>query len=214
MSTAHLVNACAACGAEESLDALLERMVDDEFTRELIADVIAASLPVGALVLRYLRLHKPPKHKLRIERVAAVLSELAPDIRRGAINRCGRDWQVPPGAWRAGFEAVFDAVDKGTLRAPLTANVYLYEVLMRAAEKAEGAAERGVLAEHRGGVRAEPVSVTRLLVPNTAGPGFTPPAGPSLYARRLQAENEARRKAQEGTPADAPQSPEAKDDNP
>jgi hypothetical protein len=78
VSAAHLTHTCAVCGAEESLDSLLLRMLDDDQVRRLITDVVCKSLPVGSLVVRYLRLHKPAKHKLRMERVASVLDAAGP----------------------------------------------------------------------------------------------------------------------------------------
>lgn len=142
MSTTILTNTCAACGAEESLDALLLRMIDDDQVRRLIADVLTSSLPLGGLMVRYLRLHKPAKQKLRIDKCAKVLAELVPDIQRTAIQRNGRTWAVSFDSWKAAFQAVFDAATKGTLSLPLEGNGYLYATLMRMADKAEGQQER------------------------------------------------------------------------
>ena len=92
MSTATLTNTCSVCGAEESLDGLLLRMIDDDQVRRLIADVLTASLPLGGLVVRYLRLHKPAKQKLRMSIVGKLLAELVPDLQRNVIERTGRSW--------------------------------------------------------------------------------------------------------------------------
>ena len=81
------INTCPSCGAEESLDALLLRMIDDNTVRGLIADVLTASFPLGGIVVRYLRLHKPLKQQLRMEKVARLLAELVPDVQRNAIER-------------------------------------------------------------------------------------------------------------------------------
>ncbi|MFI5448059.1 hypothetical protein [Polaromonas sp. UC242_47] len=78
MSTANLINTCGVCGAEESLDGLLLRMIDDDQVRHLIAAVVTDSLPLGGMVVRDPRLHKPPKQKLRIGVVGRLLAELAP----------------------------------------------------------------------------------------------------------------------------------------
>jgi hypothetical protein len=142
MSAATLTNTCAACGAEESLDALLLRMIDDDQVRRLIADVLMASLPLGGLVVRYLRLHKPPKQKLRMDKCAKLLAELVPDVQRSCIQRNGRTWAVSFDSWKAAFQAVFDAQAKGTLTPPLEGNGYLYATLMRMADKGEAQAER------------------------------------------------------------------------
>lgn len=142
MSISILTNTCAACGAEESLDALLLRMIDDDQVRRLIADVLSTSLPLGGLMVRYLRLHKPLKQKLRMDKCAKVLAELVPDVQRTAIQRNGRTWAVSLDSWKAAFQAVFDAATKGTLTLPLEGNGYLYATLMRMADKAEGQQER------------------------------------------------------------------------
>ncbi|WP_198086632.1 hypothetical protein [Variovorax sp. E3] len=142
MSTPSLTNVCVVCGAEESLDALLMRMIDDTEVRNLIADVIALSLPVGKDVLRYLRLHKPAKQRLRLTTVRKLLAELVPDIQRLAIERKGRVWVVSGDMWTAAFQAVFDADKRGSLTLPLEGNGYLYGVLTRMADREEGETER------------------------------------------------------------------------
>lgn len=147
MSAANLTHTCAACGAEESLDALLLRMIDDDQVRRLIADVLTTSLPLGGLLVRYLRLHKPLKQKLRMDKCATLLAELVPDIQRTAIQRNGRTWAVSFDSWKAALQAVFDAATKGTLTLTLQGNGYLYATLMRMADKAEGQQERQTEAE-------------------------------------------------------------------
>ena len=159
MSTAILTNTCTVCGAEESLDGLLLRMIDDDEVRRLIADVVTASLPLGGLVVRYLRLHKPPKQKLRMSAVAKVLAELVPDMRRGQIERGGRIWHVGHDSWKAAIQAVFDAHDKGTLSVPLPSNAYLYQVLMRMADAKEGQAEIPAETQLRAGPHIDTVQV-------------------------------------------------------
>lgn len=211
MSIAHLTHVCPVCGAEESLDSLMARMVDDDQVRRLIADVLTCSLQLGSLTLRYLRLHKPTKHRLRLEKVRALLGELVPDMQRHAINRKGRDWAVPLDAWKAGFEAVFDAADKGSLTLPLEGNGYLYETLLRQADRVEANAERETEADRRSRAhQAGPAALGTLLpawkgapLADPAPPRIAtePPPGydkPSLLAQRIQAQNAARKAEQEG----------------
>ncbi|ART47578.1 MULTISPECIES: hypothetical protein [Acidovorax] len=139
---AEFVNACQTCGAEESLDSVLHRMIDDDTVRRLIADVVTMSLPLGGLVVRYLRLHKPAKQRLRMEKVAALLAELVPDMQRSAIERSGRNWMVSAEDWKGAFAAVFAAVDKGSLEVPLkNGNAYLYSVLLRKSDRTEAEQE-------------------------------------------------------------------------
>ena len=129
---------CPACGAAFSLDVLLAH----EEARGLIVDLMKMSLPFGSLVIRYLALFRPEKQELRMARVAALLRELLPDVSRGAITRKGRDWPLSPMDWRGGIEAVLAAHEKGSLATPLADHAYLYEILMRHADKQEGATER------------------------------------------------------------------------
>lgn len=134
-------NVCPSCGAEESLDALILRMIDDDTARRLIHDTLKLSLPLGAQLMRYIRLHKPPKQRLRMSRLQELLTELVTDMQRSVIERHGRAWAVSIDDWRGGFDAVFQAVEKGTLQLPLQGNGYLYQVLTRKADQAESAQE-------------------------------------------------------------------------
>ena len=146
---AEFVNVCASCGAEESIDALLGRMIDDEEARHLVADVISMSLPVGRELLRYLRLFKPEKQRLRMSRAKAILAELVPDIMATAITRGGRTFLVNVADWQAGFAAVFSAVDKGSLVVPLSHHNYLYTVVTRTVDRYEAQAEAEVELQRR-----------------------------------------------------------------
>lgn len=145
-----LTSTCATCGAEESLDALIHRMIDDEQVRRLIADIMSTSLPLGGLVLRYLRLHKPVKQKLRMDKVAKILSELLGDMQRNCIERKGREWHIDKEGWKMALESVFAAEQKGSLTLPLDGNAYLYEVVMRLSDKAESEAEKAAQTSSRG----------------------------------------------------------------
>lgn len=153
------INQCPVCGTEESLDALLLRMIDDDTVRKLIADVLTSSFALGGLVVRYLRLHKPEKQKLRMEKVAKLLAELVPDVQRSAIQRNGRTWAVSHDDWKGAFAAVFAAVEKGTLAVPLATNAYLYSVLMRKSDKAESGEETQREQDKRTGPRIDTVTV-------------------------------------------------------
>lgn len=149
MST--FTHTCSVCGAEEGLEVILARSVDDDETRNLIAEVIRTGTPLGAQVVRYLTLHKPPKQRLRLAKVRELLRELVPDIQRGAIKRAGREWAVPPAAWRAGFEAVHQAHEQGSLTPPLEGLGYLYAVLMRQADRSEAREEQATQHGHKVG---------------------------------------------------------------
>ena len=200
------INTCAACGAEESLDALLHRMIDDDQVRRLIADIMTASMPLGSLVVRYLRLHKPAKQKLRMDKVAKVLGELVPDMMRATIERKGRSWAIDKEGWKLALEAVFAANNKGSLTLPLEGNAYLYEVVMRLSDKVEGAAEKQAETTSRsrayqgGAVSISDVLASKIPIQSegvVCSDGVVAPAPviaalrphqPGHYARKLQAE--------------------------
>jgi len=154
-----LIYACVSCGAEVSLDIVLARVLEDLETRGLVEDVLTDGVPVGAQLARYVRLHKPPKHQLTIARVRKILAELVPDIRRASIERDGRIVVATPAHWQAAFEAVFTAVDRGTLKRPLASNNYLYSVLLNQAEAAAAAAETQREEERRHGGKRDTVTV-------------------------------------------------------
>jgi hypothetical protein len=107
---------CPACRAEMSLDVLLAA----EDTRRVLAELLAVSLPFGALTLRYIALFRPPKRQLSHRRMLDLVAELLQDVRRGAVERKGRDWPLSVDLWRQGLETVLAARDKGQLTLPLT----------------------------------------------------------------------------------------------
>lgn len=201
-SVSDLMSTCAVCGAEESLDALMSRMTEDDNVRRLIADVVTKSVPLGVLVVRYLRLHKPAKQKLRLDKVAKVLGELLADMQRGSIERKGRSWSIDTEGWKLAMEAVFTAQTKGTITLPLDGNAYLYEVVMRLSDKAEGEAEKAAQSSNRGrGHTAGAKSITDLInspssegVARSDGVAAAPVIAPprkheeSRYAKALKAE--------------------------
>lgn len=128
---------CPNCGAGMSLDAL----IGHDALRQLLAQTLLSGLPFGRQLLRYLGLFRPLKRELRPDRAARLLGEVLADVQRGAVTRRGRDWCAPHALWAAGLDAVLDAAASGSLTLPLTDHAYLYEVLMRMADKQEAAHE-------------------------------------------------------------------------
>lgn len=150
-----MLTRCPNCGASASLDALISHQA----LRQLLATVMQLGLPYGGPLMRYLGLFRPARRELRPERAARLLAELLPDIQRGAITRRGRDWPAPPALWHAALDAVLDAAAKGSLQPPLADHGYLYEVLMRLADKQEGAQEAQREQERRSASRPATVQV-------------------------------------------------------
>lgn len=196
--TALLVNTCPSCGAEESLDATIQRCIDNDDTRRLVADICAVSLPLGALAVRYVRLHKPAKHQLSMAKVHKVLMELVPDMQRASLERDGRVYATPAEAWKHAFQVVFDAVDRGQLKTPLQHNGYLYGVLTRQAEGREAKAEDQRDADLRHGFRAGSVHVAPSAPVSAAA---APPPAPRAAAPMPEAVRALRDSLKRPTPA-------------
>lgn len=142
MSALQLLATCPTCGSEESLDSLLHRLIDEDTTRRILAEIVTLSLPLGGKMVRYIRLHKPAKHVLRVEKIGALLKELAPDLRRGVISFKGRDWAAPVQIWSDALDEVFRAQNTGSLDLPLQGNGFLYAVITRLSNSIEASAER------------------------------------------------------------------------
>ena len=143
------VNTCPTCGAEESIDSVIFRVIDDEEVRGLVNDVLRRSFALGGTLIRYMRLFKPPKHQLNWARVRKALAELVPDIQRGSIERNGLVVAVSTDLWLSAFNAAFEATAKGTLRLPLAHNGYVYGALFNLAEKAAAQVEEQREVERR-----------------------------------------------------------------
>lgn len=136
------LHVCPCCHSVQSLSAVIADMIQDDEMRRYTADILGYSIPLGGLVIRYLDLHVPPKQRIRLPDARALLAELVPDIRRQRITRHGREWQAPEALWFAGFRAVFDQAEAGTLTLPLKGNVYLYSVMANKASDVEAKLEK------------------------------------------------------------------------
>lgn len=191
---------CPSCGADMDLDVLLAH----EDSRHALAQLAAMSLPLGKLVLQYLRLFKPASRQMSHSRVVKLIGELLPDLQRQSISRKGREWSVPRESWSLAIEHVLAMRDKGSLTLPLTSHGYLYEVLAGMADKVEAQAERDVEAQRRGrahsaGVESAITAASVAAAQRAIAAGaalIAQPYGPSLYARKVKAEAEARKARQ------------------
>ena len=119
---------------------------------------------------------------------------------RNVIERHGRTWAVTNDDWRGAFDAVFAAVEKGTLQLPLQGNGYLYQVLSRKSDQVEAAQEAQREQDRRNAGRAHssaaPTSVGELLAaapavapspaPRPAAPAPSPGTSPTVRAMRAQ----------------------------
>lgn len=114
---------CPACGAQASLDVL----IDDTAAAEALRQALELA-PLGPRLVRYLALFRPVKTRLTWPRVNGLLSELVPAIRTEMLTRNGHVHAVPQAAWAAALDEVLAARDNGQLRLPLKSHGYLYEV--------------------------------------------------------------------------------------
>lgn len=179
---------CPSCGAEMDLDVLLAH----EDSRQALARLATLSLPLGKRTLQYIRLFKPATRQLGHGRVVKLIEELLPDLQRRAITHNGREWFADLETWNLAFERVLDRRDNGKLTLPLKSHGYLYEVIVGLVDQAESAVEKAAEADRRArtpGADAQPATVTQFLSPP---PVIAGPTGPSAYARKLKAQNEAR----------------------
>lgn len=130
---------CPVCFARFALEAALT----ESAARACMAAVLA--LPHHPeRALRYLGCFRPKQKALAWSRATRLVAELDAAMRAGAVRRRGRDWAVDAALWAEGFETVLRARGDGALDLPLRDHAYLWEVLARAAGRAEAAAERSV----------------------------------------------------------------------
>lgn len=184
MSALNLLSTCPTCGSEESIDSLLHRLIDEDTTRRILAEIVTLSLPLGGKVVRYIRLHKPAKHVLRVEKVGALLQELAPDLRRGVISFKGRDWAAPVQIWSDALDEVFRAQNTGTLDLPLQGNGFLYAVITRLSNSIEASAERAREIERQQRAYRTTTTAPMPLAAALAAPAAPSPAAPAAPIRR------------------------------
>lgn len=122
---------CPACGAEASLDIL----VDHDAAAQALNAALALH-PCGKLIVRYLALFRPAKSKLSWPRVASILGELLPQIEAEHVERDGFGHYAPLAAWTSALEKTIAARDAGTLRTPLKTHGYLLEIVIAEAAHA------------------------------------------------------------------------------
>lgn len=128
---------CPACGAMNSLEALLT----DVQAREAVAAALAFPAPLGDRLLRYLGLFRPDSRALSWERVARLLRELLAPIQAGRITRDGRQWAAPMDLWVQALDQVLEDRVAGKLNLPLKSHGYLFAVVSGLAGKGEARSE-------------------------------------------------------------------------
>lgn len=91
---------CPACGAQASLDVL----IDDTAAADALRQALELA-PLGPRLVRYLALFRPVKTRLTWPRVNGLLAELLPPIKGGCLTRHGQTVRIDEAAWAAGLVA-------------------------------------------------------------------------------------------------------------
>ena len=115
---------CPCCGAENSLDALLNH----DAARLALWELTKIGDEMPRLAVSYVGLFRPAKSSLSFDRMAKLLEELRVQMDEGFIERDGQRIEVSRAAWVHGFRVMLDKRATG-LKLPLKSHGYLYEVL-------------------------------------------------------------------------------------
>lgn len=136
---------CPSCGH----NAPLESYAADADARR-VAQLMGAVPPaIADLVLRYMALFAPRKHKVTMARARARLEPLVQAIQAQRIKHKGREWSAPVSTWEQALDVMLN--QRTQLDLPLANHNYLFKVIVGIAEKSEAAAENQVEAQRRHG---------------------------------------------------------------
>ncbi|AAP95110.1 hypothetical protein A6046_03265 [[Haemophilus] ducreyi] len=116
---------CPACGAINSLDAL----VANEKAGEAIALALSFNGELGKALISYLGLFRPEKSALSFDRVAVILGELLPCVQAGEIKRDGKTYPAPVEAWIYAINSML--ASRHNLKLPMKNHGYLFEIISR-----------------------------------------------------------------------------------
>jgi hypothetical protein len=129
---------CPACGAVFSLELVLAH----EGAREALALAFDIAPELGRELLKYLALHRPAQRELTMDRVAALLGELLPQIKAAQVTRNGTIRAAPLTLWLKALEAIQEQRRAHKLDLPLKGHGLLLEIVSRLALAATGQQER------------------------------------------------------------------------
>ncbi len=158
---------CPACGATNSLDALLGH---GEASKAFVASLNLVG-DLATPLVKYLGMFRSQNRELTFERTAKLLGEISRDINAQQIKRGHHSYPAPKAAWIWAINTMLERRDQGKLQLPLKNHGYLYEVISSfkqenapapseraaAAPRAKSEAERAVeQAEHERQKNARP----------------------------------------------------------
>jgi hypothetical protein len=144
---------CPCCGTSFPWEAGLVE-ADAKRLGAVLADMEPA---LARAAMSYLRLFKPPKTALRLQRAVKLLQEVADLVAPGTVcrdERSGVRRPAPSTMWCVGIEQMLHQADRLTL--PLASHGYLRQVVFRLADEADAAAERQREADKRAGRHLAP----------------------------------------------------------
>ncbi|UOO93603.1 hypothetical protein [Vitreoscilla stercoraria] len=119
---------CPCCGAENSLDAL----VNHDAARQAVWALAQMGDELTRLAVMYVGLFRPVKTALSFDRMAKLLQELNVQIDEGFIERNGQRHDAPKEFWIHGLRAVLER--REALSLPLKSHGYLYEIMSTSAQ--------------------------------------------------------------------------------
>ncbi|AZC02019.1 DUF2752 domain-containing protein [Acinetobacter baumannii] len=116
---------CPACGATNSLDALLGH---GEASKAFVASLNLVG-DLATPLVKYLGMFRSQNRELTFERTAKLLGEIAGDINAQQIKRGHHSYPAPKAAWIWAINTMLERRDQGKLQLPLKNHGYLYEVI-------------------------------------------------------------------------------------
>ncbi|ENW10164.1 DUF2752 domain-containing protein [Acinetobacter pittii] len=116
---------CPACGATNSLDALLGH---GEASKAFVASLNLVG-DLATPLVKYLGMFRPQNRELTFDRTAKLLGEIAPDVNAQQIKRGHQSYPAPKAAWIWAINTMLERRDQGKLQLPLKNHGYLYEVI-------------------------------------------------------------------------------------
>lgn len=134
---------CPVCGAFGAPEIFLGEAIK----REAIAKALRMPHPLALQVQAYVGLFRPPKRGHGLDRVDRLLGELLAQIEPETITRKGRTLPAPVSVWQAALDEVLAQRDRLSL--PLANHGYLFEIVLRLADKREATIERDHIEEVR-----------------------------------------------------------------
>ncbi|WP_238797012.1 DUF2752 domain-containing protein [Acinetobacter pittii] len=117
---------CPACGATNSLDALLGH---GEASKAFVASLNLVG-DLATPLVKYLGMFRPQNRELTFDRTAKLLGEIAPDVNAQQIKRGHHSYPAPKAAWIWAINTMLERRDQGKLQLPLKNHGYLYEVII------------------------------------------------------------------------------------